>query len=62
MAQEAPPQAHVPSSGTAKLAVYTRCSANGCTLPVIGSDTKDAWWCEWYRLYSGCQCNARCTQ
>lgn len=33
MAMLAPPQAHVPSSGTAKLAVYIRCSANGCTEP-----------------------------
>ena len=33
MAQLAPPQAQVPNNGIAKLAVYTRCSANGCTEP-----------------------------
>ena len=62
MAMDAPPNAHVPSNGIAKLAVYMRCSMNGCTLPVMGSVTKLAWWCEWYALYSVWWCNKRWSQ
>ena len=32
------------------MAVYMMCSMKGCTEPVMGSVTKDAWWCEWYQL------------
>jgi len=31
---DAPPKAQVPRKGIAKIAVYIRCSANGCTDPV----------------------------
>ena len=51
MAMQPPPSAHAPTSGMAKVAVYTKCSAKGCTEPVMGSVTKEAWWWEWYMAY-----------